>query len=131
MKTKTIHTLALLFLSLFFGASAAFGQSGTWTKKENTINGTWTISDKGGKKQISLKGFKTATAPDLKIFLSPSSISAVTSKNATKGAVLVAKLKSSKGDQTYTLPAGIDLSKYKSVIIHCEKYSKLWGAGKL
>lgn len=131
MKIKTTHTIALLLFSLLLGATAAFGQSGSWTKKANTVNGTWSITDKGGKKTISLKGFKTATAPDLKIFLSPNTVAGVTSKNATKGAVFVAKLKSSKGDQAYTLPAGVDLSKYKSVIIHCEKYSKLWGAGKL
>ena len=87
--------------------------------------------ESGGKKVLSLKGFKTANAPDLKIFLSPKTASAVSSKNATQGSVLVAKLKSNKGDQKYTLPANVDLSKYKSVVIHCEKYSKLWGAGKL
>ena len=118
-------------MTLLFGVSSAFAQSGSWTKKSNSIRGTWSISDKGGKKVISLKGFKTATAPDLKIFLSPNTTAKVSSKNATQGSVLVAKLKSSKGDQSYTLPAGVDLSKYKSVIIHCEKYSKLWGSSNL
>ena len=80
---------------------------------------------------LSLKGFKTATAPDLKIFLSPQTSGQVTSRTATKGSVLVSRLKSSKGDQSYALPANLDLSKYKSIIIHCEKYSKLWGASKL
>ena len=131
MKTRTTRAFALLIMSLILGVVGAFGQSGTWTKKANTVNGNWSIASKGGKKQLSLKGFKTATAPDLKIFLSPHSVAGVTSKNALQGAILVAKLKSSKGDQTYSLPSGIDLSKYQSVIIHCEKYSKLWGAGKL
>ena len=131
MKTNTTQSTFLLVFTLFFGALMAFGQSGTWTKKANTISGTWTISEKGGKKILTLKGFKTATAPDLKIFLSPESSTAVSSRSATKGALLVAKLQSSKGDQVYTLPAGVDLAKYKSVIIHCEKYSKLWGAGSL
>lgn len=131
MKTTTTQSVILLALTLFFGAAMAFGQSGSWTKKANSISGTWSITEKNGKKVLSLKGFKTATAPDLKIFLSPETSTKVSSRTATKGAVLVAKLKSSKGDQTYTLPAGVDLSKYKSVIIHCEKYSKLWGAGKL
>lgn len=131
MKTKTNHSIALILLSFLFGASLAFGQSGTWVKKANTVNGTWSIAEKDGKQVLSLKGFKTATAPDLKIFLSPKTTSQVSSKNATQGSVFVAKLKSTKGDQSYSLPAGIDLSKYKSVIIHCQKYSKLWGAGKL
>lgn len=131
MKTRSNYSIILILFSLLFGAAAALGQSGKWTKKTNSINGTWSISESGGKKVLSLKGFKTANAPDLKIFLSPKTASAVSSKNATQGSVLVAKLKSNKGDQKYTLPANVDLSKYKSVVIHCEKYSKLWGAGKL
>lgn len=131
MKTTNNTSTALIFLSLLFSVGIAFGQSGTWTKKENTINGSWSITESGDKKVISLKGFKTASAPDLKIFLSPKSTSEVSSKNATKGSVLVAKLKTTKGDQSYTLPAGIDLSKYKSVVIHCQRFSKLWGVGKL
>lgn len=109
----------------------AFGQSGTWTKKANTINGTWSITEKDGKKVLSLKDFKTATAPDLKIFLSPKSVADVSSQNATNGSILISALKTTKGDQIYELPKGVDLSKYKSVVIHCQKYTKLWGAGKL
>lgn len=131
MKTKSTKFIGLLFLSLLATASMAFAQSGSWTKKTNSIKGTWSIAAKDGKKVLSLKGFKTATAPDLKIFLSPQSASKVSSKTALKGSVLVSKLKSSKGDQSYVLPAGVDLSKYKSVIIHCEKFTKLWGAADL
>lgn len=131
MKANNNSFLSSALITLLLSATIAFGQSGSWVKKTNTISGTWAISQKEGRKVISLKGFKTATAPDLKIFLSPESISEVSSRTATRGSVFVAKLKSSKGDQSYALPAGVDLSKYKSVIIHCEKYTKLWGAGQL
>ena len=131
MKRVTMHYITLIIFTLLLGTASAFGQSGVWTKKANSISGTWRISDQGGKKVLSLKGFKTATAPDLKIFLSPESSAKVSSRTATRGAVLVAKLKSSKGDQSYVLPAGVDLSKFKCLLIHCEKYSKLWGTGKL
>lgn len=131
MKTKKMNPLALFILTLIFGATACFAQSGSWTKKEKAIKGTWSIVEKDGKKVISLKGFSTKKAPDLKIFLSPQTVGGVTAKNAVKGSVLVSKLKSHKGDQSYVLPAGVDLSKYKSVIIHCEKYTKLWGAAAL
>ena len=131
MKMKSKRAIAIFLCSMLFGPVMAFGQSGKWTKKANSISGTWSITEKNGKKILSLKGFKTAVAPDLKIFLSPQSSSKISSRTATTGSVLVANLKSSKGDQSYTLPSGINLSKYKSVIIHCEKYSKLWGAGSL
>lgn len=131
MKKGTIRIFFVFTMTWLLGTASVFGQSGTWTKKANSISGTWSISTKGGKKVLSLKGFKTATAPDLKIFLSPQTSGQVTSRTATKGSVLVSRLKSSKGDQSYALPANLDLSKYKSIIIHCEKYSKLWGASKL
>ena len=131
MKTRNRLSLALGLIILIVGAVPALAQSGSWTKKANSISGTWSFSTSGGKKTFSLKGFKTATAPDLKIFLSPKAVKDLTSRNATSGSLYVAKLKASKGDQSYTVPAHVDLTKYKSVIIHCEKYSKLWGAGKL
>ena len=43
----------------------------------------------------------------------------------------IAKLKSNKGSQRYKLPAGTDPSDYKTVIIHCEQYSKLWSTGTI
>jgi len=43
----------------------------------------------------------------------------------------VAALKSNKGDQFYSLPPDLDLTAYKSIIIHCKKYTKLWGAASL
>ncbi|GHC65829.1 DM13 domain-containing protein [Roseibacillus persicicus] len=131
MTTSPLRTFALSLLALAFSIGIAFGQSGVWTKKANTINGTWSIKEQGGKKVLVLKDFKTATAPDLKIFLSKRTVADLSSRNATQGSLLVAKLKTTKGDQSYALPANVDLSKYKSVIIHCEKYSKLWGAAKL
>ncbi|MBK1834091.1 DM13 domain-containing protein [Roseibacillus ishigakijimensis] len=125
------QSLIVTLLVLFFGAITAAAQSGTWIKKANSISGTWSIGLQGGQRVIALKDFKTATAPDLKIFLSTKPADQLTSRNATNGALYVAKLKSSIGDQSYVLPKDVDLSRYKTVLIHCEKYSKLWGVGKL
>jgi hypothetical protein len=123
----TIYALIALVLSV----TAGLAQSGKWIPKAKPIGGTWSISEKGGKKVLILKDFKTSNAPDLKIFLSPRASGQLTSKNATTGSVRVAKLKSTNGDQSYELPEGVDLSKYKSIVIHCEQYSKLWGVGTL
>ncbi len=106
--------------------------SGTFTNQAYKITGTWRIYEKDGKTFITLSDdFRTRRAPDLKIFLSPTEASAVTSKNATEGSVLIAKLDSARGGQTYEIPEGTDLSAYKSVVIHCERFTKLWGAGPL
>jgi len=55
----------------------------------------------------------------------------VKNKTAVPGSLLIAPLKSNKGAQSYVIPAGTDLSQYKSVIIHCEAYTKLWSASDL
>jgi len=79
------------------------------------------------------KKFKTKSGPDLKIFLTPQTVDSVNGSNATEGALLIAPLKSyeSRAAATYPIPAGTDLSKYKAIVIHCEKLSKLWGVSAL
>ncbi|MEM7384595.1 MAG: DM13 domain-containing protein [Verrucomicrobiota bacterium] len=119
--------IAAITALLFTGGALAQEAAGTWTKKSHAIKGSWKIANS----QITLTDFSTKKAPDLKIFLSPLTVGELKNKNALKGAKLISKLKSHKGTQTYAIPKGVDLSQYKTVIIHCEKYTKLWGASAL
>jgi len=106
--------------------------SGAWTKKTNVIAGTWAIVEKGGKRYVTLdEKFETRRAPDLKILLSPIEAKDLKSRNAMRKAVVVSLLKSPKGAQTYEIPARVKLDRYASIAIHCEKYTKLWGAAAL
>lgn len=136
----TALTLPLILLGLLLmpalEASAAPGDttvhSGTWAKKSYSSSGSWKIVKNGDDHFIVLDSkFKTKSAPDLKLFLSKSSASGLTGKNATKNAVRIAKLKSNKGEQRYKLPKGVTPADYKTVLIHCERYSKLWSTGTL
>ncbi len=105
---------------------------GTWTKKNYSIEGSWSIvtTDEGQFLELDEK-FKTRNAPDLKLFLSPLAAGDVTNKNAVAGSKLIAPLRKNKGAQRYKIPADTDLDDYQSLIIHCEKYSKLWGVSEL
>ena len=40
-------------------------------------------------------------------------------------------LKGTEGDQNYSIPAGTDLSKYKTVAIYCERFNVTFGAAPL
>ena len=105
---------------------------GVWRKKFARSAGEWSIVERGGKRFVVLSDdFKTRGAPDLKIFLSPTSAADATGDNATSGSLLVAELAARRGGQTYELPAGADLGAYRSILIHCEAYSKLWSAADL
>jgi hypothetical protein len=116
-----------LFCSVAFLSATAADSAGTWTKKAQKIAGNWTIENG----QIKLTGLSTRNAPDLKIFLSPQTVDSLSNKNAEQNAVFIADLKSNQGDQSYPLPPDLDLAAYKSIIIHCKKYPKLWGAASL
>lgn len=103
-----------------------------FVKKEKTIKGGWAIIQRGGDTYIRFNDeFKTSNGPDLKVFLSPQAIDDVSGKTAIEGAINIGELISNKGSQEYKLPAGVNASDFKSVLIHCEQYSKLWGGGAL
>lgn len=128
--------LSALFF-LFIGASWAAASnlqthSGDWEKKGYSIKGNWSVEQRGDTHVIVFdKKFKTKKGPDLKLFLSPTSIDDVTGATATEGSVFLAELKSHKGAQEYVIPANIDINDFASLLIHCEAYSHLWGGARL
>ena len=127
--------LALALLVPGQGAQAADSEilfEGQWTRKGSAVAGSWSIVEEGGKRFVVLdNAFKTKRAPDLKIFLSPLALSEVDGSNATDGSFLIAPLESHRGGQRYAIESNVALSEYASIVIQCEKYSKLWGAAHL
>jgi hypothetical protein len=122
----------IMLLALFAALSNPLHANGNWTKKSFSIKGGWSIVEQNGSRVLTLdQRFKTRKAPDLKIFLSKKPLSELNGDNATTESVLISPLKSNKGAQQYVLPANVDISQYKSLIIHCEAYSKLWGGASL
>ncbi len=134
MKTfSRIAGLALLSLAAITTAYAEDAAlSGDWTKKSYSIRGNWSIvtTDEGRFLELD-DAFKTRNAPDLKLFLSTLPADSVTSRNAVSHGTLIAPLKSNKGTQRYKLPDGVDLADYESLVLHCERFSKLWGVSAL
>jgi len=106
--------------------------SGDFVKKQKSIKGSWEVVQRGDQTVIVFgEDFKAKNGPDLKVFLSPTTVSAVNGKTATDGSVLLGELTSTKGTQEYLVPAGVNLSDFESVLVHCEAYSVLWGGGDL
>jgi len=130
---KIFTFLSMIFLSLFIFVTGAFaGTPSSWANQEFKVKGTWSIEQKeDGNYLVLSDDFKTKNAPDLKFFVSNADYQSVTGGNATNGAVQIAKLSSSKGGQSYKIPASVDTSNYKTLILHCEQYSKLWASTPL
>jgi hypothetical protein len=104
--------------------------SGSFRKAEAPVSGGFTISEEGGKRVLTLSGdFKTNDmAPDLWVAFSPSATPLAMSKAPAfplkpGSYTLLSKLKSSKGGQSYMIPASIDLKAQKSVLIWCQKFN--------
>lgn len=103
-------------------------KTGAFVKKRYSITGNWTIKTDGNQTLITFDDqFKTKGGPDLKLYLSPKDLNSLSSDTAEMGSVKIGVLKSNRGSQTYIVPDTIDLSDYKSLIIHCEAFSVLWG----
>lgn len=110
----------------------AADQGGAWTGKSQKIAGNWKIVETAEGRFLELDdAFKTRRAPDLKLFLSPLEAGDVNARNTTSGSVLIAKLEKAKGAQRYELPADLDLDDYRTLVLHCEQYTKLWGVSAL
>ena len=106
--------------------------SGTFTKKKKSIKGAWSIVQENGHRILRFdENFKTKWVDDLQVFLSPLSIATANNKNAGQQVYRLAPLKAKQGAQEYAIPDSVDISIYKSILIHCEEYSLLWGGANI
>jgi hypothetical protein len=141
-RLKTLTAAALVALAGLAAAAlpaaslAAFAQeaparSGFDVTAER-IDGTWSLETRAdGTYLLFNEDFSTASGPDLKVFLSPQEVTDVRDRTATRNAVKLGALKRTRGAQEYRLPDGIDLSAFRSLLIHCERYSHFWGGAAL
>jgi hypothetical protein len=125
--------ILIVAIATFF-TTISFAQKGSvWFKKNYSVSGNWSIETNGTTSYLVLQSnFKTSKGPDLKLFLTKKSTNAIGKSDAVeKYGVLLGELKSYKGEQKYLIPNGLSISDFKSIVIHCEKYTKVWGASSI
>ena len=129
MRQTILFSLALIFALPLTSGQATETQ---FRKKKEKISGSFRIISRGEKRLLTFSGdFKTRSGPDLQVVFSPLPFDEANGKNAMDGAVTVGLLSSNKGAQEYEIPASLDLSTMKSLLIHCVKYTRLWGGAGL
>lgn len=102
---------------------------GGWLSK---VEGSWKIERSGDQWVLKTgKDFKASKGPDVKVFLSRTPADDVTGKNASQGSVFVQLLDNFKGEMVIPLPSGVDPREYQTLVLHCEEYTKLWGATEI
>ncbi|GGQ46167.1 DM13 domain-containing protein [Streptomyces mutabilis] len=87
-----------------------------------------------GSHIVRVENLDTSNGPDLRVWLTDAPV-----KRGTAGwhvfddgnYVSLGKLKGNKGNQNYTVPAGVDPSRYTSVSVWCDRFDVSFGAAEL
>lgn len=108
--------------------------TGKFHGKVHKTEGRATVyQEADGKLVLRLTNFKTSNGPDVHVIL-------VATKDAMDDVNLVkdnteklelGKLKGNEGDQNYEIPAGTDLTKFRTVSIYCERFNANFGQAPL
>lgn len=85
----------------------------------------------GGTFEVQLSAFEVTNGPDLEVWLSAHPDPASSADVADNAWVSLGQLKGNVGDQAYAVPAGTELSLYKSVVIWCEQFGVLFSPAAL
>ena len=136
----TFAALALFVAGLFLypGALEAQGKDakvlvkGEFHKAEKAGKGTATVYKLAdGKRILRLTDFETENGPDLHVRLIAADDAKDTDSVKKAEFVELAKLKGNKGSQNYELPEKLDLGKYRTVSIWCNRFSVNFAAAPL
>jgi hypothetical protein len=84
-----------------------------------------------GTHVLRLEGFSSTNGPDLYIGLSGHPMPRSNGELHDSGYVELERLKGSEGSQNYALPADLDLSLFKSVVIYCKAFSVVFSTAEL
>jgi hypothetical protein len=76
-----------------------------------------------GRRLLRLTNFETSNGPAVFVYLIAAKDAQDSQTVRSAAFVDVGALKGNKGDQSYELPADIDLAKYQAVTIWCQRFS--------
>jgi hypothetical protein len=86
-----------------------------------------------GKQYLRLSDFSTFNGPDVHVLLA-NSLDPTLKEEIVKGTfdtIELGPLKGNQGDQSYDLPASMDLKKYDAIAIYCERFHALFGEARM
>jgi hypothetical protein len=84
-----------------------------------------------GSRILRLQNFSVENGPDLYVYLVPIDPVPSDSGSEITGSYSLGRLKGNVGDQNYEIPADLDLSQYKSVVIWCQAFAVPFSAAPL
>ncbi len=105
--------------------------TGSFVSLDHGTSGTVRVLELAdGSRFVRIEGLDTDNGPDLFVYLSPNPV------NGDEGAfdadfVDLGRLKGNQGDQNYELASGVDLERYSTVVIWCDRFDSAFGAAGL
>lgn len=88
-----------------------------------TVSGVAKIYLKQGQYTLALENFSSSNGPDLKVYLSK--------EQMPVNFIKLDNLRSTMGNQLYTVTGMPNFTAYKYALIHCEQYNHLFGSALL
>ncbi len=85
----------------------------------------------GGGHEVQLTAFEVTNGPDLEVWLSVHPDPEKSSDVSGNQWVSLGQLKGNVGDQAYAVPAGTDVTVFRSVVIWCEQFGVLFSPASL
>lgn len=108
-------------------------KSGDFNRIDNIhyAEGQAQIVSRNGDLTLELKNFKSATGPDLYIYITTQDSLVDLDFNSEKQAINLGKLKSTTGDQTYEIPSGYNINDLKKAVIWCKAFNVVFSFADL
>ena len=104
---------------------------GDFTSRDHPTSGTATVYELAdGARVLRFEDLVTDNGPDLKVYLSTAAPDAPATE-FDEDVVDLGVLAGNLGDQNYVVPDGVDLSRYRSVVIWCDRFDVAFGAAPL
>jgi hypothetical protein len=103
------------------------------TKLHDTSGRASVYRQSDGTLTLRLTDFHTSNGPDVHVVLATADDPALQSNVPGKAlaSVEISALKGNDGDQGYSLPQNIDLTRYNTVAIYCERFHAVFGTATL
>jgi len=121
----TNHTVNEAFPAPAEASSAQVVESGTFYGVVHPTTGSATIYRLAdGDRFLRLTSFKTWNAPDVHVYMVATDDSRDSTKVKRSDFIDLGTIKGNIGDQNYPLGSDVDLSKYRTVSIWCERFAQ-------
>jgi Electron transfer DM13 len=84
-----------------------------------------------GQRILRFTEFATSNGPDVRVYLVAADDATDNDTVTRAGFIEVTPIKGNQGDQNYTLPADLDLTRYRAVTIWCHRFGVNFGTAPL